>query len=407
VLLTLTEFGDRILWQQGEDMLDTLRTESGRWKLQLGLARSPIAIDFMGRGRYSVRAEGVTGFLKIADLNIEIVPKFLPESNAHDWRVALWQILAVIDERPALGPAFPAITQTEASFADLLGWILLDGLRRGRMEGYPRAYQESLQVRPHLLPCIYDVFSEDTPLNRLLKWSAQALSISVRSLALSQMLAAEATAMHEVGMTPPGLVEAEYLTLPSTYHYLQPALQVGWILLRRQNLHHDVGDLQAPSFLWASSEVFERLIRYLISAVCDHDPDMYVSKHSLTLAVPEKPSLSKQAPINTVPDYLLYRGNKIEAVLDAKYKVWSGLPRTEDVYQVLAAGRIVECECVCLIYPSPVHESKAPLRWTVKANGRPTTVVAMFVDLQQMGKSNGEQQLISHLLKDIVSVLND
>ncbi len=214
-------------WTFGNELLEGLRSESQRWKELLGLSRPPFAIEYTGANSHTVRAEAVTGFVRIGELAVEVRPKFLPKSPDDAWRRALWQILVAVEEPSKFGAASPAGTVGErSSFLDLMGEVLLRSLRRGYMEGFPRGYVEhrgtsgvlrgsiylsvsgvvDLVTRPYLVPCVYDVYHEDTPVNRLLRWAAATLSGLVRSPGLANALSDEAAALGTVvGPIPPGL----------------------------------------------------------------------------------------------------------------------------------------------------------------------------------------------------------
>jgi 5-methylcytosine-specific restriction endonuclease McrBC regulatory subunit McrC len=422
MLLSLTEYGKPERWTGGTDLLDGLRAEAARWKAVLGLAVSPFSIEYGGRGEHLVRARGVTGFIQAGDVSVEIQPKFLPAASGHAWRQALWQILAAVEEQPGIGAATRAGLGEEESFPDLLGWTFLRSMEQARLEGLPRGYVETtgrldvlrgridtgriaeLVSQPYRLPCVYDVYCEDTALNRLLRWAAQRLSSSVRSPRLSRMLADAASAFADVGSAPPGLIEAERLSLPVQSQHLLPALQVARLLLRRQSLEHRSEDLAAPGFLWNSAEIFERFVGRLLQQACHARPGWSLARTGQLLARADG-EVAVPSDVFTYPDYRLMQGARTLLLLDAKYKVWrrAGQPRTGDIYQVMAGGRINRCETVCLVYPCPGAERKAPLRWQLQAEALPRFLSALFVDLTRMGEPDGEETLVRQLDEDLAT----
>jgi 5-methylcytosine-specific restriction endonuclease McrBC regulatory subunit McrC len=92
-------------------------------------------------------------------------------------------------------------------------------------------------------------------------------------------------------------------------------------------------------------------------------------------------------------------------VLDAKYKIWRRQPKSQDVYQVMAGGRISACENVYLIYPSPNNGGKEPISWRIRGEGSPTHVTAVFVDLLKMGDYYGEEALANRLNEDLMEAI--
>lgn len=427
MLLHLVEYGEPVTWTFSNELLEGLRSESQRWKELLGLSRPPFAIEYAGANHHTVRAEAVTGFVRVGELAVEVRPKFLPTYPDDAWRRALWQILVAVEEPSEFGVASPAGTVGErSSFLDLMGEVLLRSLRRGHMEGFPRGYVEhrgtsevlkgsidlsasgivELVTRPYLVPCVYDIYHEDTPVNRLLRWAAVTLSGLVRSPGLANALSDEAAALGMVvGPVPPGLIEAEYAKLPVQYEHLSPALQVARVLMRQESLQHQEGEHQVQSFLWKSSTIFQRFVEHLLYLVCDSHEGWRVSTTGQSLATLKCGRGTKR--LSMFPDYRVSVGADVQMVLDAKYKVWTGEPRVEDVYQVMAGGRVNSCNNVFLIYPSSDGVRQSPITWRIKGEGYPMDLTAVFVNLSEMGNFAGEEDLANKLDEDLLHTALD
>ncbi len=93
--------------------------------------------------------------------------------------------------------------------------------------------------------------------------------------------------------------------------------------------------------------------------------------------------------------------------MDSKYKVWSdeGRPRSEDVYQVMAAGRVNRCREVCLVYPSPRGERLTPRVSELDGDGYPRRVAAVFIDVARMDDPGGEDVLVRQMQEDLIRLL--
>jgi 5-methylcytosine-specific restriction endonuclease McrBC regulatory subunit McrC len=206
------------------------------------------------------------------------------------------------------------------------------------------------------------------------------------------MLTDEADEFVGVDFIPPGVVEAERISLPVQYTHLDPALHVSRLLLRRQSLQHEEDEFRAPGFLWKSSEVFERFVGYLLERMLkDYQSLWRLESFRQTLAYRQGRNIS------TRPDYRIVSNNKTIAVLDAKYKVWQNnkRPMVQDVYQVMAAGRINNCSRVFLVYPRWDNTQPPVMTWRISGAGQPVTLAALFIDLSCMAQENGEQSLIN------------
>lgn len=57
--------------------LVALTEANKRWRRALGLASDPIRVEDVGDGRILLRAEAVTGLVRVGSTDIEIAPKFL------------------------------------------------------------------------------------------------------------------------------------------------------------------------------------------------------------------------------------------------------------------------------------------------------------------------------------------
>ncbi len=419
MLLSLVEQNKKWTEWPSSVPVDALRAQSRLWKKALRLKEEPFPVVSGRGGKSFVQAKGVTGFLSVGSLRVEVAPKFLSAGGMDNraWHGALWRILSLIEDEPLSMPSVTAQETSEEALPDLLGWILLDGLRRAQSLGLPRGYTEqegSLPVlrgrldssrlgellwQPHLLPCVFDVYAEDVPLNRLLRWAASSLAEVVESSSLSRSLSDESMALGEVSPHPPGLVEAENLFLPVQHAHLEGAFHVARLLLRRQSLQHEVDDHAAPAYLWKSSDVFERFVRYLLAQVCARR-GWHLSKPTQPLAQPLSPKAER---ITTIPDYLISSHRKVLLSLDAKYKV--GQPKSDDVYQVMAVGRINACPHVGLIYPAPFAGATART-WRICGLGDPQKLTALYVDLLQMATRKGEDDLVGQLANDLSLILN-
>ncbi len=417
----LIEYGDPRIFSRDELPFEGIRKEALYWKQALGLRELPIAVEYAGPNRFSLRAQGVAGILDVDGTAIEVQPKFLDDASL-PWRQALFHILAVV-EAPLAATAGPiAGASPEDAFPDLLGHVLVTGMARAREEGYPRSYTEvegtldalrgrldtrqlpSFLISPHKVPCIYDEYGEDAPVNRLLRWAAYQLAGRVRSQQLAQRLSVEADALPSTTSLPPGLSEADGLILPPQHGHLQDAVDAARLLLRQNTLRYQEGDAKGFNFLWKSHDVFEQFGRHLLSEACA-SAGWDLDKPTLTLATATS---GRRDALLTIPDYRIReRGNTV-LILDAKYKLWprSNKPEVDNVYQIMASGRLLGCDNVCLIYPKSHNSPITSRSWEMRGHGAPARVSTIFIDLMQMASPTGEAKLIHQLRQDISTVLS-
>ena len=397
----------------------SLVQQSDAWRAILGLRQVPFSYT-----DGVLTARDVTGFVKLGDALIEVVPKFLAEGDVGgvSWRAALWAILTRVYRFPVLGPSVTGDVLLESLLPDLLGYVLLSSLRASRPNGHPMGYvaeQGSLHtlrgrldvsrmldvlVHPGTVPCEYDAYSEDVLVNRLLRWSARQLATSVRSTPLGHDLMEEAMAFRGVSSLPPARAEAERIALPPHHALLQPAVTVGQLLLAGRGLQHGMGIQELPGFLWNSAVVFESIVRSLVqSAVRSVLPGGYVKRGMVRIGLP----LGSEPALYNDPDLRLARSDKTIAVLDAKYKTWRSVPAAHDVRQVVTGAWVEDCPTGALIYPSPAGTPKDPAKWRLQGPGNPRSLWVLFIDLTEMGDPEGERLLVDRLSVDLLTMISD
>ena len=416
--ITLVENDESVPVQLSEVGRSLFDRHNRIWRSNLRLNREPFAyVD----GQLSAR--DVTGFVNLGGLVIEVAPKFLSPLNEGQgqWRRSLWAILARVHRTPILGSLTPGQVTTASQLPDLLGMVLLSSIRAGKSNGRPMGYVASqgrlghlqgrfdterlmdLVIYPGQIPCEYDVYSENVPANRLLRWAAEQLASQVRSVQLGHDLLEEAMAIDAVSAFPPSLAEAERINLAPHHGSLQPAVTVGQLLLTGRGLQHGIGGHELPGFLWKSAEVFERFVRYLMQTVArTRLPGVRVAGERIRLA---DPAVQDVGPLWTVPDIRLEQVGRTIGVLDAKYKVWQSQPTASDTYQVVTGAWTRNCRIAALIYPSPAAMSKDPLLWRLLGPGNPSELWALFLNLVEMGDPYGERALVERLATDLAMII--
>jgi 5-methylcytosine-specific restriction enzyme subunit McrC len=352
----------------------------------------------------------VTGFVKVGNLNIEIVPKFLGDKPFSGWQSALWNILVAVDPGLNHGIRGTFTDAASTSLPDLLGQVLLRSLREARLEGLPRSYRRvrgrlrvlrgrldtrdgvAMLTRPDLLPCVFDVFDVDNPINRLIRWAGMELSRDALSGWLGAALYDEAIAMGEIASEPPNVGHAERLTLPIQNSSLAPALVVARLVLLGRGGRFGGRDMEAPGFLWNSAYVFQEFCALVLWRALRRLPGTRLERHRVPLAVPDD---ALDASLQTEPDMRICIGSQTALLLDAKYKTFAGQPLSSDAYQVIAGGRAVGCRHVVLLYPGSGQTRHRS--WLVAGTGVPERVHVEFLDLARMVERGAQRHLAADL----------
>jgi 5-methylcytosine-specific restriction enzyme subunit McrC len=402
-MTTVREFGGWTPVPLSAADVPAVKRTSRELKERLGLRETPLVVRTTPYG-VQLKARHVAGFVQVGQATIEIAPKFLMPTDDSSWRDAFLAILARLG-RLTTTPRVPG-RRAVTGLPDLMGLVVDDALARASTEGLPRRYDERREELPALrgqldverlwrrfldpeaVPCRFDVFTEDTAATRLLKWAARELSELVGSPALATQLRTHADVLRHVADELPSELVRDRIAVPPQYGYLDDAIAVARMLASGDALSMSAQeDAPARAFLWHTASVFEDFTIEVCRAAM-FKLGGTVGKRERTLAVPEPGrERSRQRQIPTTPDVVV-RQRGWTGLLDAKYKTLKAHPRTSDVYQVMAGGRVLPTEAVALVYPA-WRSFQEPRTWRLAGSGSPTYLHALPLHLTAMADPHG------------------
>lgn len=407
--IQIQEYGDWLLCPAERLDLHALINANRRWKAALGLSGDPIRIENTSDGNIMLRAEAITGVLRIGNVDIEIAPKFLSAVDG-SWQSVLWQILTVVEGGHVDDNPTTADELASGSMPDLLAEMFLRSYARGAARGLPRVYQSEQMsgsilrgsidttrivdwiARPWELHYIADLLTDDTPLARLLRWSAQCLASTVQSPARARALREIAANLAHVGRSPPHLFDARRMSLGIQHQALEAAWLVGLMLLEGVGVHHAAGKHAISGFLWNSDTIYENYIYWLCQQAASFTGNR-IEKRQIKFGEVISGTGTK---LVTEPDVVFRneRGAPV-AVIDSKYKRLSTRPKAPDTYQILTAAHVLGCQRISLIYP--VAKDREPTVWSVSSalGGSNIELTALPLNLMSLTQPTGPQTLIN------------
>lgn len=409
--IELQEYGAPVV-RHAEDLdLRALAEANERWRRALGLSGDPIRVEDIGDGLVKLRAEAVTGVVRVGDTDIEIAPKFL---NAADdsWQTVLWRILTVVEGGHVDDNLTSAHELESLSMPDLLAEMFLASYAKGAARGLPRGYlteqatgttlRGSLDTsrlddwvsRPWQLPYVADLLTDDTPLARLLHWSAECLAATVKAPGRARAVREIAAGLAHVGRQPPHLFDAQRISLGIQHQGLEAARIVGLLLLEGAGVHHASGDHALSGFLWNSDVIYENYIFWLCRRAASRRGQR-VSKGVIRFGEVISGAGSK---LETTPDVVFRdaQGTPV-AVTDSKYKRLGSRPKSPDTYQVLTAGHVLGCQRISLTYP--VAQDREPTIWRVcsELGASDIELTALPLNLMSLARPEGPRLLIDSI----------
>lgn len=375
--IELQEFGAPVVCRAEELDLRALVEANNRWKKTLGLSSDPIRLEDIGNGLIKLRAEAVTGVIRIGKTDIEIAPKFLNACD-NNWQTVLWRILTVVEGGHVDDNLTNAHHLASLSLPDLMAEIFLSSYLKGAAFGMPRSYKAeqasghtlrgSLDTsrigewmrRPWIVPYVCDLLTDDTALAQLLRWAAECLATTVTSPARMRAMREIAAELAHVRRQPPHLQDAQKISIGIQHRGLEAARMVGLLLLEGAGVNHTSGDHALFGFLWNSDVIYENYVYWLCRRAASKRGKR-IKKGVIKFGEVITGIGSK---FETTPDVVFLDSQGLPvAVTDAKYKRLGSRPKSLDTYQVLTAGHVLGCRRVSLTYPVSMH--REPTVWRV------------------------------------------
>ena len=400
--IELQEYGEPVVRDSKDLDLWALADANKRWTKALGLSSDPIRVEDTGNGSVKLRAEAVTGVVRIGDVDIEIAPKFLSAGDG-SWQTVLWRILTVVEGGHVDDNLTTAHHLASLSMPDLLAEMFLASYAKGAARGLPRGYlaeqasgntlRGSLDTsrlgewvaRPWEIPYVADLLTDDTTLARLLRWSAECLAATVKAPGRARAVREVAAGLAHVGRKPPHLLDAQRIALGVQHQGLEAARVVGLLLLEGAGVHHASGEHALSGFLWNSDVIYENYVYWLCRRAASQRGTRVnkgVIKFGEVIA-------GKGPRLETTPDVVFRDAQGVPvAVTDSKYKRLGSRPKAPDTYQVLIAGHVLGCQRVSLTYP--VATDRVPTVWRVPSSLGGSDIELTVLPLNLMGLTRPE-----------------
>ncbi len=308
----------------------------------------------------SLVAGQVVGVLATPEVNLEILPRI--DAGNDEIRKSLIRMLAVAHDLPIADHELAQLGIQRENLLEILIRIfadrLLDAVRRGLPHRYLRHEDELTRlrgklnvqrqftrnaVRPDRLACVFDEFSANTPLNRVLKAAVVRLLALSRSSANTRKLGELLSRFDTVGESAAPLRERVALDRTNKrYHQLHSLAK---LILARDWQNTTTGRSDGFSLLFPMNDLFEEYIGRCLKIALPHRS---VKLQDTAHYAIEAPSHRFQLRPDIVVD-----GN---IIIDTKWKQLgtdkSNLGvKQPDVYQLLAYARAYRAQRVILLYP--------------------------------------------------------
>lgn len=347
--------------------------------------RSPFAgrggSGVLEHGRHALRARGVVGVLTAGDASLEILPKIdvaPDETSSHQnaaIRKRLVHMLAVaLDLKLDLG-AITDLAWQRDTLLEILVRIFCGKLTEALRKGMPRRYvprDEDLPtlrgqldvtrqftrhaLNPSRLACRFDLLSEDTPLNRIMKAAVTYLARLSRRATNQQRLRELAFVYADITDMPVSGLRWDQVVIDRTNRSWQELFAMARLFLQHRYQTTTGGRSQGTAMLFEMNPLFEEYIGRLVSrALAGTGLTVSLQGGRLFCLNAED---SGRGLFQTKPDIIIREGGRVTHVIDTKWKRIStriddpkqGVSQA-DVYQMMAYAQLYSAPRLTLLYP--------------------------------------------------------
>lgn len=370
-------------------------------------------------GRHALRARGVVGILAAGDASLEILPKIdvAPGGTRDDQDAAirkrLVHMLAVaLDLKIDLG-VITDLTWQRETLLEILIRIFCEKLTEALRKGMPRRYvghEEDLltmrgqldisrqftrhAVNPSRLACRFDLLTEDTPLNRIIKVAVvRLLRVSQRS-ANQQRLRELAFVYADISEVPIAALRWDEVVIDRTNRSWQELFAMARLFLQDRYQTTTGGAGQGTAMLFEMNALFEEYVGRLIAHALA-GTGLTVSLQGGRLFCLSAQD-SERGLFQTRPDILIRKGGMVTHVIDTKWKrIASRIDDPKqgvsqaDVYQMMAYAQLYRAPRLTLLYPHhPGLGAEDVIHARHRITGHPTILETASIDV-----SNGTDML--------------
>lgn len=341
-------------------------------------ARSPVSAGagsfVVAHGRNDLRAGQIVGVVSAEGCSLEILPK-IDGLGEGDVRRRLVHMLSVALDIDVAAGALTDLGWQGNNLLEILIRLFAEKLAEEVRRGLPRSYVPeegdlpilrgridikrqftALASSPQRIACRYDSLSADIALNRAMKTAVARLRLIARSSRTQRLLTELAFAFADISDLPAASIGWSDITIDRTNARWRDLLILAKLLLRDRYQTTSLGAGSGFSLLFPMNTLFEEYVAKTLVRT--------LRPYGLA-ATPQGGRLHCLEDIETGtrrfqtrPDIIIRDGGKAIAIVDTKWKrignkeddPKEGISQA-DIYQMMAYGRVYNCNRLLLLYP--------------------------------------------------------
>lgn len=320
--------------------------------------------------RKSLMTQNFVGIINLGRDQIEVLPKI--ENETSIVRKNLAKMIASVLNLDLHVGGTSLVSKSNDNILEILIQLfcqqLWQAVRRGMVRRY-QSQQENLTVlrgrltvsqqirlnlaRPDRLACEYDEFSENNPLNQVIRAALQILLRVARNQSNQRNISELLFCFQDVDIVVPSTIKWHLVSTDRLSNRYKPILAMARLFIEGRSPDVVTGDGNGFALLFDMNELFESYIGVIARGV--------FGGRSLTVQVQgPKRHLAKYANGTPVfelrPDIVVSGGGEMEFIIDTKWKrlkeaAYREGVATSDIYQMYAYSSRYLVPDVVLLYP--------------------------------------------------------
>lgn len=349
-----------------------------------------------------IKTKQQVGVIRIDSFSIQIFPKLFKD-RYNEYQSVIARNLAVMlsySVVPFSPVGIAGLDEEEMDLLEIFISIYAENLIQLLTHTQSREYlteRESLRyvqeriltreywnpARLHIIPCQFHIFSQNTLINRTLKYCSTLMLRQTRDFKTASLLRQILMLLEPVEYTPVTLHEVRHIKVTRLNQRYAPFITFCEFYLSHTTIALQASSTEIFSLVIPMERIFESFIAGVIATHPHILPKGITCKtqfHAGYLAEDHK----DKGLFRLIPDIVLFQKNPV-AIVDTKYKQLSedksyGGVNQGDVYQMYAYGAKTGADKIMLLYPDDGETTY--LNWQIEYdNGRRVSLFIRSVTL--------------------------
>jgi 5-methylcytosine-specific restriction enzyme subunit McrC len=352
-------------------------------------------------GSNTVSPQQWAGIISVPNGVIEILPKITDDENRDMLRDKLVYMLQIVNDVPVRKNITSKLDYGTHGFVDLLIQLFLIEFEKQIRHGIFKTYQKRIdnlntikgtmdyprnlrtnQLLKNKFVCKYSRFTEDNPLNQIIKYTLRLLQKITKSPSNQSMLKKLDSYFENVTYSKKRVSDIESVILNRHTQRFKETLDFCKLFISGQELNFSTGEVTVQFMLFDMNQLFERFVYKMYKRAIKNGKVFYQNAHHYMLS-----SNASGLKVLLKPDLIIEQGIE-KILLDTKWKNISRFADESDIYQMNAY-----LDCIphltggILLYPKTTKNDKIVGDYSILRNNEQGLLKIRTIDLSMSGEN--------------------